>query len=238
MTTEHDTSGGAHSHASSETEERFAFRGGRLAIDFVNTVGGWRDPADPSRYAPQNENLHAYEDLVTWALAAGMVDESRAQELLREATRNQSAATAVHRRAIRLRNGLHGVLTARLHGREPAAADLDAVNAETHRVLSIARLTPSGDGFELTCSGGDDELDAPLRMVARSAIDVLTEPADLSRIRECPKVDCGWLFLDTSGGRRRWCSMADCGNAEKVKRFRTRQKRGTRTSARTEGATA
>lgn len=207
-------------------QERFAFRGGRLAIDFVNTVGGWRDPSDPSRYAPQSEHLRSYADLVAWALAADIVDPLRATELLEEAERVPSAAAAVHRRAIRFRNGLHGVLTARLHHRVSDAADLDAVNAEAHRVLSISRLEPAGDRFQLVCSSGDDDLDAPLRVVARSAIDVLTEAADVARVRECPKVDCGWLFLDTSGGRRRWCSMADCGNAEKVKRFRTRQKRG------------
>jgi len=43
-------------------------------------------------------------------------------------------------------------------------------------------------------------------------------------IRECPGEDCGYLFRDTSRGRRRWCSMKTCGNRAKVQRFRDRQK--------------
>lgn len=42
------------------------------------------------------------------------------------------------------------------------------------------------------------------------------------KIGECPR--CGWLFLDKSkGGRRRWCSMAVCGTAEKVRAYRKRK---------------
>jgi predicted RNA-binding Zn ribbon-like protein len=33
-------------------------------------------------------------------------------------------------------------------------------------------------------------------------------------VRTCPS--CGWLFLDARG-RRRWCSMATCGNRAKVR---------------------
>src|SRR5436190_1196254 len=32
-------------------------------------------------------------------------------------------------------------------------------------------------------------------------------------VRQCEDAGCGWLFLDRSNARkRRWCSMADCGN--------------------------
>jgi predicted RNA-binding Zn ribbon-like protein len=33
--------------------------------------------------------------------------------------------------------------------------------------------------------------------------------------------DCGWVFADPSG-RRRWCSMAWCGNRSKVRRHAAR----------------
>ena len=46
---------------------------------------------------------------------------------------------------------------------------------------------------------------------------VLQPPA--RPIRTCNR--CGWFFLDTSrGSRRRWCSMATCGNAAKAARHR------------------
>ncbi|MGW5195753.1 CGNR zinc finger domain-containing protein, partial [Kribbella sp. NPDC004138] len=37
---------------------------------------------------------------------------------------------------------------------------------------------------------------------------------DRAHVRTCPS--CGWLFLDPRG-RRRWCSMATCGNRAKVR---------------------
>ena len=33
---------------------------------------------------------------------------------------------------------------------------------------------------------------------------------------------CGWLFIDSSRGRRRrWCSMKTCGNQAKAARYRS-----------------
>jgi predicted RNA-binding Zn ribbon-like protein len=38
-------------------------------------------------------------------------------------------------------------------------------------------------------------------------------------IEQCEGDVCGWLFLDRSpAGRRRWCSMRDCGNRAKARR--------------------
>jgi predicted RNA-binding Zn ribbon-like protein len=41
----------------------------------------------------------------------------------------------------------------------------------------------------------------------------LTGPSR-EHVHTCPS--CGWLFLDPRG-RRRWCSMATCGNRAKVR---------------------
>ena len=62
-------------------------------------------------------------------------------------------------------------------------------------------------------------LHAPL---AFSALELLTSERRV-RVKTCPGARCGWLFLDESPtGRRRWCSMASCGNREKAQRFRRR----------------
>jgi predicted RNA-binding Zn ribbon-like protein len=53
--------------------------------------------------------------------------------------------------------------------------------------------------------------------VAASAVELLTS-ASLERVKVCPDT-CGWLFLDTTkNGRRRWCSMSECGAGAKVRR--------------------
>jgi predicted RNA-binding Zn ribbon-like protein len=79
----------------------------------------------------------------------------------------------------------------------------------------------SDRGYVLDWTAGG-EPDRMLWPVARSAVDLMTS-ADLARVRECDGHDCGWLFLDTSkAGRRRWCSMAICGNRAKSERYRQR----------------
>ena len=42
----------------------------------------------------------------------------------------------------------------------------------------------------------------------------------------CPREECEWAFYDKSKNRSgRWCSMESCGNIEKAKAFRERQRR-------------
>ena len=46
-------------------------------------------------------------------------------------------------------------------------------------------------------------------------------PGESSLVKRCAATDCGGLFLDTSRThRRRWCTMASCGNRDKVRRYR------------------
>lgn len=49
---------------------------------------------------------------------------------------------------------------------------------------------------------------------------------DFNLVRKCEDSDCVLWFVDkTKAHRRRWCSMALCGNRNKVASFRQRQLR-------------
>ena len=62
-------------------------------------------------------------------------------------------------------------------------------------------------------------LDWLLAAVARSAAEIVAEGAR-ARLRVCANGDCGLFFYDESRThRRRWCSMAVCGNRSKVAAF-------------------
>jgi CGNR zinc finger len=51
----------------------------------------------------------------------------------------------------------------------------------------------------------------------------LVSGGDVGRVRRCTNPDCNILFLDTSRpGKRRWCSMATCGNQAKKANQRAR----------------
>lgn len=57
----------------------------------------------------------------------------------------------------------------------------------------------------------------------------LVEISESSRLKTCRNPSCGWAFLDDSpSGRRVWCDMSTCGNRDKVARFRSRQRAGSR----------
>lgn len=63
-----------------------------------------------------------------------------------------------------------------------------------------------------------------LQPLATAVGDLLCE-ADFTRIRRCEGPGCTLWFLDrTKGGKRRWCSMAICGNRAKASLHRSRSR--------------
>ncbi|WP_333777265.1 CGNR zinc finger domain-containing protein [Streptomyces sp. IBSBF 3136] len=62
-----------------------------------------------------------------------------------------------------------------------------------------------------------------LALLARDAVELLTDPEARAAVRECEGDNCPLVYLDTSRGRRRrWCSSEVCGNRERVARHRRR----------------
>lgn len=61
--------------------------------------------------------------------------------------------------------------------------------------------------------------------IAASFLDLLAH-GESDRIKVCANDECQWSFYDESKNRsRRWCGAATCGTADKVRRFRERQRR-------------
>jgi predicted RNA-binding Zn ribbon-like protein len=193
----------------------FDLSGGRLCLDFANTIG-WRGRDEP------NEHLGSYGDFIAWAEQAGAVAPREARSLLRRAAAKPAEARHALARAIELREAIYRVLAAIAAGRSPRPPDLAIVNAAVPAAFERSRLVPSKAGFTLAAGVKDDDLAAPLTAVVRSAVDLLTSPSELERVRTCAATACAWLFLDTTKNRaRRWCDMKTCGNREKVRRFRS-----------------
>jgi predicted RNA-binding Zn ribbon-like protein len=207
-----------------EPAPEFEFSGGRLCLDFTNTLGG--------RGRPQpREDLNRYADLLAWGQQAGLLTDVRATRLAREADGRPGAAAAVRDRALILREAIYRIFSAVVGGGEAREADLAALNAELAIALPNARLVPSGAGFAWTWDERADALDRILWPVARSAADLLTSD-ELDRVRECAETRCGWLFMDTSRNRsRQWCDMKVCGNRAKARRHYERRRGGRRQEA-------
>ncbi|HYK18393.1 MAG TPA: ABATE domain-containing protein [Bryobacteraceae bacterium] len=184
------------------------FIGGLPCLDFLNTVGGWKQ----GRVI--EDKFVTYSDLVRWAGLAGLA-------VRRPARPNPRKSAEVLARARSLRLALHRVFICAVENRPPGHADLAIFTRE----LSLARehqALVEQRGKFLWKWDDAPAIDAILWCVSQSAADLLTSP-DLGRVRCCLGENCGWLFLDRTRNRsRHWCDMKDCGNLAKVRRFRAR----------------
>ena len=188
--------------------------GGVLCLDFVNTI-------DPRLQPPQEDFLPTFKAVADWAAFVGAASPAEAAALAAKGRNHPDQAAVIHRRAIGLREALFDLLRPPGPGRQ-ASASLAILNKELRRALAETELTLNAGHYRLASHPGT-ELDRVLWPIARSAAELLTS-ADLRRVRECEGHGCGWLFLDISkAGRRRWCSMAICGNRAKARRHRSRR---------------
>jgi predicted RNA-binding Zn ribbon-like protein len=195
--------------------------GGRLCLDFVNSVGA-RRISRSGEMKIRDEKLNDYLDLLAWGRHAGALTNAEAERLTRESTHHPKEAAAVFRRSICLREALYHICHARLSCKRPIEADLLILNEELCLARAAEQLVFEKVEFDWRWSTAQSALDRALWPVTRSAAELLTQD-DLSRLRQCGGDDCGWIFLDTSRNRgRRWCDMRDCGNVAKVRRFRHR----------------
>ncbi len=176
---------------------------GHLFIDFANSA--WYDGrgnlddrlGDPS---------WRQEFLREWGLEEyGPVDEAALQELTG------------------LRSAIRSVVERLRAGRAAAGGDLEGLNRvlAAHPVrfeVSAGRAGPELDAVPVTGRGPD----VIALQIALSAAWYLTA-GELSRLKMCDNPGCRWIFHDETKNRgRRWCGP--CGNVDKVRRFRERQR--------------
>jgi predicted RNA-binding Zn ribbon-like protein len=199
--------------ADAPTVTDLPFVGGHPSLDFTNTAS-W--PVGGAR----NERLVDYAALVAWSVRARLIDAELADAMLARSLVEAAAAARVLHGARDLRAAVHDVFAARATGAPVPRQALDRLNHHLAEALVHARIGEQDGTFDWTWEGRPDALDRMLWPLARATADLLTSE-ELARVRMCAGENCGWLFIDASKNRtRRWCSMSDCGNRAKVRRFR------------------
>jgi predicted RNA-binding Zn ribbon-like protein len=197
---------------------------GHVALDFINTAYVLFDDEAPYGYQQTDEHLTTLQALADWGAKIGLLEPSDVEALQDVVMPERLAELITYREALRR------VIRAHIHELPIPEECLDVVNRSIRPVLRYTRLMSLDGGFRvrMDCGGptGDPNLviDRVLWAVSQSAINLCTNPRELAMVQECPGEDCGYLFRDTSHGRRRWCSMRSCGNRAKVQRFRDRQR--------------
>lgn len=126
-------------------------------------------------------------------------------------------------RAIAVRETVFRLFAACIAKQAIDPGDLQSVNAMIQEAMGHATVVATAGGFVWEWSD-PTRLDSMLWPILRSVADLLTSP-ELSRVKMCADPGCGWLFVDRSkNGRRSWCSMRDCGNRAKARRFYAKNK--------------
>ena len=144
------------------------------------------------------------------------------EKLKGQSRRHKQAAAGVFIRAITLREALYQIALSLLDKSRIAQKDLKIVNTEFQMAQDHRLLVESDGKIFLAWKNAPLKLDKMLWAITQSAADYLACGA-YRNLRECVNFECGWLFEDTSRNRRRsWCDMQDCGNLDKVRRFRAR----------------
>lgn len=186
--------------------------GGRLAVDFANAPG---HPA--ARLRPMS-----WEEFVLFLESANIVSPERGAQLTALPRTNANAADHLLTRATRLHEGLRSAFG--------AIARKERISREWIQPINeILRITEGHDelSFEGTWKlefiAREEGLEWLLAAIARSAAEIIIE-GPKARLRICANPNCSLFFCDRSRThRRRWCSMAVCGNRHKVKSFARRR---------------
>jgi predicted RNA-binding Zn ribbon-like protein len=177
----------------------FKFHSGRPSLDLAATLG--------SRGFLNIERLRDETDLARWLCLAGLTGSSA------------QARPSDLRAALELREAIWRAVSADAQAPLPPAA-VRVLN----RWAGEPSLVPQISASRALSWQDPQALQDALSTIARDAIFLLTGPSRM-KIKQCARAGCTILFVDASrNGRRRWCSMDDCGNAVKGAAFVARRR--------------
>lgn len=130
---------------------------------------------------------------------------------------------APQRELERLRALLRGIVEALTAGGAVPRDGLDELNGVLG--VTVRRRLEAGDQG-LAVAAVPSALGWPWVMAEIVAsLGVLGEEGGVRRLKVCPNPGCRWAFYDRShGNSRRWCRDLTCGNRDRVRRFRQRQR--------------
>ncbi len=178
---------------------------GRLALDFANTAS--------------SAHALSWEDFISFLASARVVTEDRATRLRSLAQSEPEAVASVLQKILRLRESLLAIFSSIVRKKPFVKSLAEPINEILRITEGHDELTEQGETWRLEYIAREEGLEWLLAAVARSAAELLVEGPE-APIRRCANPKCRLFFYDDSRThRRRWCSMAVCGNRHKVAAF-------------------
>ena len=196
------------------------FTADSLGLDFLNSIA---TPVDR-----EIDWIDSGEGLLAWLEQARLVPAEVLDALRAQAIPGELDSVAAQARKLRewFRTFVHAH-----RGRPLIAKDLEALeplNRLLERDEGFGRIEPRdhGDptGLQLRMMRRWRSPEALLLPIAE-ALAIFVSEEDFSKVKACEGRPCTLMFVDqTRGRRRRWCSMAICGNRAKQAAHRNRLK--------------
>ncbi|WP_227012010.1 ABATE domain-containing protein [Duganella sp. FT27W] len=216
------------------TTDEAPLLGDHLALDLLNTEA--RSDGAVVDYWHSGDAVRAWlaRQGISAAQPAGGQAGSQANKQTNKQADNQAGkqasgqagGAALLARALALRALARRLIKGRKDDAESGAdafdkADIAALNDYLHAYLGAPHLAPDQDGkLALTRTARGDAVASLLGPVAEAVAQLLVE-GDFTLVRQCEHPDCIlWFYDRTKSHKRRWCSMALCGNRYKAAQFR------------------
>ncbi|MFN7191706.1 MAG: CGNR zinc finger domain-containing protein [Rhodospirillales bacterium] len=188
----------------SDLRDGMPFLGGHLWLDLLNST--------PILAGIEQDLLATPEQFARWLVAAGLP------------LPEQSAADQARRTLVALRQRLRAAFDEMRATGAVSKTAAYAVNLLLAQARIELRLEVTANGAQLV-ETFEPGAGGPAATVAQDfARFAATHPAAQHRLKGCANPACNMVFFDSGkNATRRWCSMALCGNREKIKRYRKRK---------------
>jgi predicted RNA-binding Zn ribbon-like protein len=182
---------------------------GRAALDFANLSHAAHDLS--------------WDEFVSFLVDAHLVSEDRGGRLRPLLLTESQAVDAALLRILRFRESLRAIFACLVDQEPYPASWVEPINEVLRITEGHDELVFRQGSWSLQFVGRESGLDWLLAALARSAAELLVE-GPKAPIRRCANPSCRLFFYDDSRTRRRrWCSMAMCGNRHKVAAFLRRR---------------
>jgi predicted RNA-binding Zn ribbon-like protein len=191
--------------------------GDHPALNFLNTRS--------RPWGEQIELLASGRSFLDWLVSTDLIDSAERTRLARKFTAKELGETAAQARE--LREWLRGIVISWADGDDAVALSPGAMKRFNTILATDSQhfqliTTTDGSAPELLVRRHWEKADRLLTLPAASAADLLAH-GDRDLIRLCDGPHCAiWFYDRTKSHRRRWCSVAVCGNRDKVKNHRVR----------------
>ncbi|WP_255557257.1 ABATE domain-containing protein [Sodalis sp. dw_96] len=181
------------------------FLADHTALDLLNTV----EIID----GKQCDLWQTSDDVKLWLSKAGLLLHTGKMDIQGDSLLNEARTLReTVRELVESKKNGQSLPIGKLNDYLAQSGSYPALKVGEEGILSIARIYQPETAKQL------------LGPLAEQAADLLAY-ADFSLVRECENHECClWFYDKTKSHRRRWCSMAVCGNRHKVAKFRQNQK--------------